>query len=84
MSNSTSCPRLLDRRLVPRTSIYNPRLLVGLPHDVEVGVNFPIYHYGDCDPSSLGYIQPNIKWKFYKDDRGPGGQCRRRVEYPAQ
>ena len=49
--------------------IYNPRLIVGLPHDAEVGVNFPIYHNSDCDPSNLAYIQPNIKWKFYQERR---------------
>jgi hypothetical protein len=49
------------------TTLYNPRFLVGLPHDVEVGLNFPIYHY-DADPSTYSYIQPNIKWKFYKND----------------
>ena len=48
--------------------IYNPRLVVGLPNNAEVGVNFPIYRYSDVDPSTFGYIQPNIKWKFYKDD----------------
>ena len=48
--------------------IYNPRFVAGLPHDAEVGVNFPIYHNGDADPTNLAYIQPNIKWKFYKDD----------------
>ena len=26
------------------TTLYNPRLIVGLGHDVEVGLNFPIYH----------------------------------------
>ena len=51
--------------------IYNPRLVVGLPHDAEVGVNVPIYHNSDWDPSSLAYIQPNLKWKYYKkDDKG--------------
>ena len=50
------------------TFIYNPRALVGLPHNIEVGVNFPTYHNGDSDPSTLGYIQPNIKWKFLNDD----------------
>jgi hypothetical protein len=48
--------------------IYNPRLVAGLGHDVEVGVNFPTLHNGDFDPSTLGYIQPNIKWKGYKND----------------
>lgn len=49
--------------------IYNPRIIVGLPHDAEFGVNVPIYHNSDGDPTSLAYIQPNFKWKFYKDDK---------------
>ena len=53
------------------TIIYDPRLVVGLPYDVEVGVNAPVYHNGDASPSNLGYVQPNLKWRFYKnDDRG--------------
>jgi hypothetical protein len=48
--------------------IYNPRVLVGLPHDTEVGVNFPVYHIGDSNPSNFAYFQPNIKTKFYKND----------------
>jgi hypothetical protein len=49
--------------------IYNPRVLVGVGHDIEVGVNFPIYHSGDFnDPSSFAYIQPNVKWKFFNND----------------
>jgi hypothetical protein len=51
-----------------RINIFNPRFLAGLPNNVEVGVNFPIYHSGDFDPSSLAYIQPNIKWKFFNND----------------
>jgi len=49
-------------------TIFNPRAVVGLPHNVEVGVNFPIYHYGDPGSSNFGYIQPNIKWKFFNND----------------
>jgi hypothetical protein len=45
-------------------TIYNPRVVVGLAHDVEVGLNFPIYHTS----ANYGYIQPNIKWKFYNSD----------------
>lgn len=52
-----------------RTFIYNPRGIVGLPHDAEIGVNIPIYHNSDFSPSSnFAYFQPNIKWKFYKND----------------
>jgi hypothetical protein len=53
------------------TTLINPRLVVGLPNDVEVGVNVPTFHNGDGTPSNLGYLQPNVKWKFYKnDDKG--------------
>jgi hypothetical protein len=47
-----------------RTILYNPRLVVGLPHDAEFGVNFPTFHAGTTN----GYIQPNFKWKFFKND----------------
>lgn len=61
-----------------RTLLINPRLVVGGPHDTEFGVNFPTYHTtggvtnGACSGSSAtatcGYIEPNFKWKFYKND----------------
>jgi hypothetical protein len=35
---------------------------------VEVGVNVPVYHNSDFDPSNLAYVQPNLKWKYYKND----------------
>src|SRR3954471_20670278 len=41
-------------------TIYNPRALVGLAHDTEIGVNIPIYHVPDSTPSNFGYIQPNV------------------------
>jgi hypothetical protein len=50
------------------TTLFNPRYVAGLPNDVEVGVNFPIFHNSDAAPSNLAYIQPNVKWKFYKND----------------
>jgi hypothetical protein len=50
------------------TLIFNPRIVVGLPNNVEVGLNFPVYHNRDSDPSNFAYIQPDIKWKFYKND----------------
>src|SRR5471030_3252540 len=50
-------------------SIFNPLIVVGLPHDVEVGLNFPIFHSSDFTPTSnFVYIQPNLKWKFFKND----------------
>ena len=47
-----------------RTYIYNPRILVGLSDKAEVGLNFPTYHAS----SNFGYIQPNIKYKYYAND----------------
>src|SRR5215475_7075898 len=32
--------------------IYNPRGLVGLPHNTEIGVNIPIYHVPSSVPSA--------------------------------
>jgi hypothetical protein len=52
------------------TTIYNPRVVFGVGHSVEVGLNFPIYHNSDWDPTSLGYIQPDLKWKFFQNDKG--------------
>jgi hypothetical protein len=51
-----------------RVYFYNPRLVVGLGHDVEAGVNFPIFH---VTGSNSAYIEPNVKWKFFKnEDKG--------------
>ena len=61
-----------------RTLLFNPRLVVGGPHDTEFGVNFPAFRTtggvtnGACSGSSpsstCGYIEPNFKWKLYKND----------------
>ena len=48
--------------------IYNPRGIVGLPHDTEIGVNIPIIHAPGGPTSNFAYIQPNIKTKVYKND----------------
>ncbi len=53
-----------------RIYLYNPRLVVGLPGNVEVGVNFPITNVrASGDSASNGYFQPNIKWKFYDNEK---------------
>jgi hypothetical protein len=55
---------------VSRTYMFNPRLVVGAPHNFELGVNFPIYHTRTSGASATnGYIQPNAKWKFYDNDK---------------
>src|SRR5438270_13016090 len=51
-----------------RTTLINPRLVVGAPGNVEFGVNFPTYHNSQsqayCGTSSTcGYVGPNIEWK---------------------
>jgi hypothetical protein len=55
-----------------RTYFYTPRVVVGVGPNVEAGVNFPVYHYaGAPSPNNLGYIQPNVKVKYYNnDDKG--------------
>jgi hypothetical protein len=51
---------------VSRTYIYNPRLVIGGPGDLEFGVNLPVYSTGlPGDSPSNVYIQPNAKWKLY-------------------
>jgi hypothetical protein len=51
-----------------RTYLYNPRLVVGLPGNGEVGVNFPALHTNGAPDSTYGYFQPNVKYKLYKND----------------
>lgn len=51
-----------------RIYLYNPRLVVGTPHNLEIGVNFPIYNTKtSADSTTNGYVQPNAKWKFYEN-----------------
>jgi hypothetical protein len=63
-----SLPQAPGPSIGASTIIYNPRFLAGLPHDVEVGANFPVFHNGDANPSNLGYFQPDVKWRFYNND----------------
>jgi hypothetical protein len=56
-----------------RTILINPRLVVGGPGNTEFGVNFPTFHTTqsqtpNCTKSNCAYIEPNFKWKFYKND----------------
>jgi hypothetical protein len=53
-------------------TIINPRILFGVAPNVEVGLNFPVYHIaegtipgGTAPSANFAYIQPNIKWKFF-------------------
>jgi hypothetical protein len=52
-----------------RAYTFNPRVVAGVGGNVEVGVNFPIFHTrADTGNSTSGYIQPNIKFKFFNND----------------
>jgi len=56
-----------------RTTLINPRLVVGGPGNTEFGVNVPTFHNSQsqtfCGTSSTcGYIEPNFKWKVFKND----------------
>jgi len=54
---------------VSRTYLYNPRLVVGAPGNLEFGVNFPMYNTRTSGASATnGYIQPNAKWRFYSNE----------------
>jgi hypothetical protein len=54
---------------VSRTYLYNPRVVVGAPGNLEFGVNLPIYTTRASSTSiNNGYFQPNVKWKFYNND----------------
>jgi hypothetical protein len=55
---------------VSRTYLYNPRMVVGAPGNLEFGVNFPTYNTrASGDSATNGYIQPNAKWKFYENEK---------------
>lgn len=54
---------------VSRTYLYNPRLVIGVPGNLEFGVNFPVYNTRVSGASATnGYIQPNAKWKLYQNE----------------
>jgi hypothetical protein len=54
---------------ISRTYLYNPRLVVGGPGNLEFGVNFPIYNTKtSSDSTTSGYVQPNVKWKFFNNE----------------
>jgi hypothetical protein len=47
--------------------IYQPRVAVGLGHNVEVGVNVAYTDgFGTKQPIE---IQPNVKWRFYQNEK---------------
>jgi hypothetical protein len=55
---------------VSRTYLYNPRLVVGAPGNLEFGLNFPLSNTrADGFSATNGYIQPNAKWKFYDKEK---------------
>ena len=45
---------------------YVPRVVFGLPKNVEVGVNVAATHSA---APAIVYVQPNIKWQFYANEK---------------
>ena len=45
---------------------YGPRIVVGLPGNVEVGVNAYYTRASSSQPIS---VQPNVKWQFYQNEK---------------
>src|SRR5262252_6267332 len=48
-----------------RLHIINPRIVIGVPGNVEAGANFATYHIAG---TTNVFFEPNIKWKFMHDD----------------
>src|SRR6185295_3264702 len=44
---------------------YGPRVVVGVPKNIEVGVNFFYTKSSETEPLEL---QPNMKWQFYSNE----------------
>jgi hypothetical protein len=51
-----------------KTQVFAPRIVTGVAPDVEAGANVAIFHTGGTPSTNTSFIQPNAKWKFYKDD----------------
>jgi len=54
-----------------RNYIYDGRVVVGVASNIEAGFNFPVFRNATtCSPtpSTCGYVEPNLKWKFYNND----------------
>jgi hypothetical protein len=57
-------PQIPHPDAADRIDIYNPRLVVGLGPNLEVGANIAVH-----SPFSTSvFIQPNIKWRFFNND----------------
>ena len=53
-----------------RIYLYNPRLIIGAPGNLELGVNFPTYQTRALGFSSTsGYVQPNAKRRLYSNEK---------------
>jgi len=48
-----------------RVVLSNPRVVVGLPYNTEVGVNVPMFH---TSGNTAAYIEPNGKVKLFNSD----------------
>lgn len=60
-------PDALDDGTIPRTSVYVPRFVFGVGHNVEVGANVSFLHVNGSGTTSA-FLSPNVKWRFYDDE----------------
>src|SRR5690242_12176908 len=58
-------PQLPKPDAADRLHIINPRVVVGVPGNIEVGSNFAMFHTAG---TTNAFFQPNLKWKFANDD----------------
>lgn len=57
-------PQIPHPNGMDRLYIYDPRLVAGIQSDLEAGANVAVH--SPFSPSV--FIQPNIKWRFFKND----------------
>ena len=58
-------PQIPKPEEVDRLYIYDPRLVVGVGPNIEVGVNVASYHVSG---TTSVFAQPNVKWRFFNSD----------------
>jgi len=59
-------PQIPKSENVDRLHIIDPRIVVGIPGNVEAGANFAFLHTAG---TTNAFFQPNIKWRFANADK---------------
>src|SRR5262247_2575919 len=58
-------PQIPKPDTADRLHIISPRIVIGVPGNIEAGANFATFHTAG---TTNAFFQPNIKWKFMHDD----------------